>query len=1035
VDERKIATVLFADLVGSTAMGGAQDPERIRAVLERFYEAMTAEIVAAGGEVEKFAGDAVMAAFGAPAAYEDHAERALHAALSMRRRLDELFEGRLELRIGVNTGQVMVGTPREGSSFVSGDAVNVAARLEQAAEPGEILVGERTAAAARGAFEFGPPTTVEAKGKPNGVRCRRLDRSISTSRPRGLQGLRRPFVGRAGEFEQLLGAYRGTVADGHPRLVTVVGDSGVGKSRLVAELWGRLAAERATQLVGRCLPYGRGITYRALGDMLREHLGIHENDPPTDVLEKLGDRGILGLTLGLDTAGALHPLAARERLHDAWVGLFASLAGRGPVVALFEDLHWAEPPLLDVIEQCVRDVDGPLLVLGTARPEFLGSRAGWGTGRYRGETIWLEPLSAATAGELVDSALGGALPPTTRDRLVARTEGNPLFLEETLQDLVDRGLLRRDGDAWSLTEFDPDLEIPDTVQSVVASRIDLLGLPEKTALQAAAVVGRIFWTEPVYALVRDHDRPDLRVLEDRDFVRRRATSSLEGEREYAFKHAITREVAYRSVPLTKRARWHAEFAEWIVHTVGPRDEVASILAHHYAAAVGPDVADLAWGAEPERALELRDHAVRWLRRAGELAMGRHELDEATALFQLGLSLEPGLRDEVELWRLLGRAAALRYDGTAMSAALERAIDRCDDPAMLAELYAEMAYQTSGRPGMWTRFPDRDRVDGWIDRAMELAEPGSRARAQALIALCYWRQERPAWALEEAERIVRELDDAALLVDALVARAFGEFAQGRFADALRSAQAALDAEREVADPDAGERLRESLTALFVMCGRLDQATQLVREHVALGERLFPHHRLHSVALEIELHEVAGDWPAIRELVPRLRQAVDENTATPCVRGPRSLLASAAACAALGDPAEADGLEREADVLAARDFGWIMDAPRLRLALHRGDLDAVRRLESRAGASISRRQIWYFPAAVAAHFDGLAALGDADEAERDAPEFLNSDSVLVAFAMRALGMLRRDPALVEASAARFAELGFGAQAAATRASVQR
>ncbi|MFL6028400.1 MAG: adenylate/guanylate cyclase domain-containing protein, partial [Gaiellaceae bacterium] len=274
-DERKLATILFADLAGSTALADEQDPERTRARLERFYDAMAEEISTAGGTVEKFAGDAVMAAFGAPEALEDHAERALHAALAMQRRLEE----GLGLRVGVNTGEVVVGAAREGSSFVSGDAVNVAARLEQAAEPGEILAGERTVAAAGAAFEFGARRTVEAKGKPEGVPCRPVVRAVSLMRPRAGAAA---FVGRATELERLWQAYRRSVERGDPVLVSVLGDAGVGKTRLMRELWERLATDEGEPLrrTGRCLPYGEGITFWPLGEVLREHLGILESDPP-----------------------------------------------------------------------------------------------------------------------------------------------------------------------------------------------------------------------------------------------------------------------------------------------------------------------------------------------------------------------------------------------------------------------------------------------------------------------------------------------------------------------------------------------------------------------------------------------------------------------------------------------------------------------------------------------------------------------------------------------------------------------------------
>ena len=279
-EERKVATVLFADLVGSTKLASSQDAERTRSLLNRFYDAMATEIADAGGTVEKFAGDAVMAAFGAPAAQEDHAERALHAALSMKKRLEELFGGVLSLRIGVNTGEVVAGQARVGSSFVTGDAVNMAARLEQGARPGEILVGERTATAVSGAFEFAEPATIPAKGKPEGVACRRLVRALTPMSPQSVGGLQRAFVGRDRELEALQRTYIRVVEEGRPRLVTVIGDPGIGKTTLLREFWEWLRSRSPEPALrtGRCLSYGRGTTYLPVGDIVREHLGLAEND-------------------------------------------------------------------------------------------------------------------------------------------------------------------------------------------------------------------------------------------------------------------------------------------------------------------------------------------------------------------------------------------------------------------------------------------------------------------------------------------------------------------------------------------------------------------------------------------------------------------------------------------------------------------------------------------------------------------------------------------------------------------------------------
>jgi hypothetical protein len=302
----------------------------------------------------------------------------------------------------------------------------------------------------------------------------------------------------------------------------------------------------------------------------------------------------------------------------------------------------------------------------------------------------------------------------------------------------------------------------------------------------------------------------------------------------------------------------------------------------------------------------------------------------------------------------------------------------------------------------------------------------------VIALCYWQQERPEWALDEAATLSEALGDPALRIGALETRSFAEFAAGRYEGALESAVRAVDLERRhVSDPDTGERLREEMASLFVMCGRLAEARELIAEHAEVSRTLFSHHRLHSVSLELELHEVLGQWDEIRSMVPRVRSAVRENAATPCVRGPRSLLVCASAYAAAGEDAEVDRLEREARELQVEGFGWIVDAPLIRTALHRGDLAEARRLIDASDFPITRRQTWYFTAAVAAHFDALVALGDRERAERDAAEFLDTNTVLTAFALRALGRLRGDPATLAEAAVSFERYGFDDQAAGTHA----
>ncbi len=461
-EERKLATVLFADLVGSTKLASSQDAERTRSLLNRFYDAMATEIADAGGTVEKFAGDAVMAAFGAPAAQEDHAERALHAALSMQKRLDELFGDVLSLRIGVNTGEVVAGQARVGSSFVTGDTVNIAARLEQGARPGEILVGERTVTALSGAFEFSEPATIPAKGKPDGVACRRLVRAVTPMRPQRVGGLQRAFVGRDRELEALQRTYLGVVEEGRPHLVTVIGDPGIGKTTLLREFWEWLRSRSPEPVLrtGRCLSYGRGITYMPVGDIVREHLGLAENDPQEIVRRRLGRNTILGLTLGLEAPVDLHPLAARERLREAWISLLDELAADRPAVVLIEDLHWAEDALLDLLEAGLAGRPRAAAPSCNRAPGAHPDPAGWVSEDRGAERILLDALTPSDTANLVDELTPTSLPASVRDVVLARAEGNPFFVEELIRTLIDQGVLERRNGDWTVRELPSDFVVP-----------------------------------------------------------------------------------------------------------------------------------------------------------------------------------------------------------------------------------------------------------------------------------------------------------------------------------------------------------------------------------------------------------------------------------------------------------------------------------------------------------------------------------------------------------------------------------------------
>ena len=1023
--ERKLATVLFADLVDSTAAAGDQDPERTRARLERFYDAMTAEIEAAGGTVEKFAGDAVMAAFGAPEALEDHAERALHTALAMQRRLEAVFAGELSLRIGVNTGEVVAGRPREGSSFVSGDAVNVAARLEQAAEPGEILAGARTVSAVRGAFEFGEPKTVEVKGKAGGVACRRLVRALSLMRTRGVGGLARAFIGRDEQLDLLRAAYRRAVEGSHPVLVTILGDPGVGKTRLVRELWEQLADEDPEPLrrTGRCLAYGQGITYWPLGEVLKEHLGILESDSPDAVRHRLNEREILGLTLGLDVVGDLHPLAAQDRLHAAWIAFLSDLTTERPLVLLIEDVHWAEPPLLDLIERIGRDATGALLLLATARPDFAAGRTGWGS-RVDSETIWLEPLEADTAGSLVDSLLASELPSEVRDLIVERAEGNPFFVEEVLESLIDAGVLERVNGGWRANDLPPGFEIPDSVQAVLAARIDLLEEAEKAALQAAAVIGRVFWTGPVYELVADL-APDLHLLENRDFIRQRTGSSLAGEVEYAFKHALTREVAYGSLTKARRTALHTQFADWLERLGEGRDEHAPLLAHHYAEAVRPEDVDVAWpdgGSELER---VRAKAVQWLRRAAEVAISRYEIDDGIVLLQRAAALEPARPQQALIWRRIGRAYALKFDSDAFIDAMQHSIELTDDPQERAETYAHLAFQSASRSGMFQSHPTRGLSEEWSALAVAGAAAGSPTHVRALVAQALWGGEEVAL---EASNLAERLGDPELRSYAWDARGSAAFRKGDFEAAHTFEMRRFDLLDEVTDPDHIHDMYISSITPTVAIGRISEARRLAAENDRLVAHLTAHHRVHGIACVMEVEELVGNWERIRELEARIELTVAENRATPCLRNGRSLLVCAAAAEILGDRNRSRELETDADELQATGLGVTFGGPRLRLALAREDLGTLQELL--ADNDWYSRQNWFLLPGAAARLDALAVVGS----EEAIQQVLVRTGYLEPFMLRALGLVRKDDGLLAQADERFRALGLDWHADQTEALIR-
>ena len=996
--------MLFADLVGSTTIGEA-DPEVTRVLLDRFFAAMAEEVERVGGTVEKFAGDAVMAAFGAPAALEDHAERALHAALAMRERLPEL-DPSLVLRIGVNTGEVVVDADAH-SSFVTGDAVNVCARLEQGAEPGQIVVGERTAQAARGAFEFGELQHVDAKGKSEPVACRLLVRSLAAVRPRGAH--ERPFVGRRDELDALRGAYERAVEDREPQLAIVFGEAGVGKSRLLRELWAWLEtrAESPRSASAGASPTGRRGPTGPSGRSSRSSSARSRRRP------------ILGLAFGRDVGDDLHPLAARDRFRDAWVDLLNEACAAGPVVLLVEDVHWAEAPLLELVERTVRDVRGPLLVVATARPELE-----WAGGRRNVTVIELEPLAEDAAAELVSD-----LPEDVRDLLVRRSEGNPFFVEELIESLVDSGVLVQRDDRWEVAALPERLSMPDSVRGVLAARIDLLPAREKAALQAASVIGRVFWEAPVRELIGGD--ADFALLEERDFIRRRTGSRFPEDREHAIKHALTREAAYAGIPRARRARMHATLAEWIERSVENVDDLAALLAHHYADAVRPEDVELAWAGDDAEHERTRAKALEWLQRAARSAMQRYELVDALDLLSQALPLAQTRADRVDVLRATGKAHALGFAGEPFWQSMQDAIAEADDEQVRSELYAELAYESTLRSGIWQQMPSRTRVDDWVDRALAGAPLDSRARAMALIARARWRPDDGAPAAIEASEIAERLDDPELRSAAWDVRGIVAFVAGEYDHGRAWAERRFELLDRISDPDIRADIYAAPISGCIWSGRFREARRLAAAHDEIVDSLTPHHRLHGVAITVEVEELLGRWDVVRELRERVVTAVAENLETPCVRNPRTLLVTAVASELDGNAAASRALEERALELWMEGYGLTLDTPRLRLALARKDRDEAERLLALSDTSHGWHRGWFVFGNVSARLDALADLDRRDDVEEEAPAHTRRPNYLRPFALRALGRVRGDSDLVREALTDFEALGLDWHAAETKA----
>jgi class 3 adenylate cyclase/tetratricopeptide (TPR) repeat protein len=716
-EERKIVSVLFADLVGFTSRAERLDPEDVRATLSPYYARLRGELERHGGTVEKFIGDAVMAVFGAPVAHEDDPERAVRAALAIRDAIVE--DGRLQVRVAVTTGEALVtlgAAPLEGEGMVAGDVVNTAARLQSAAPVNGVLVDETTYRATRQRIAYSEAQPVSAKGKAEPVVVWEASEARSRLGVDVAQG-GAELVGRQRELQFLTSALTRAREERSTQLVTLVGVPGIGKSRLVYEL--SLVVDAEEELIfwrqGRSLPYGEGVTYWALAEMAKAHAGILDSDAPADAERKLAET-IAGLHVEnaeqlLDNLRPLIGLGAERTGGDraerfaAWREFFEALADERPAVLVFDDLHWADDDLLDFVDHLVDwSSDVPLLVVCTARPELLERRPDWGGGKPNALTLSISPLSDDETARLLGSLLERTvLPADVQTLLLARAGGNPLYAEQFARLLLEAGTHE-------------DLPLPENVQGIIAARLDALASGEKQLLQDAAVLGKIFWLGAACAvggLDRSAAEERMHALVRKEFVRRERRSSVGGEEEYAFRHVLVRDVAYGQIPRGGRAERHERAAGWL-EGLGRSEDRAEMLAHHYLEALR---LRRATGAEESAGLATRARDA--ARDAGDRAMTLGSYPTAARLYEAALELsEPGDEQRPDLLLAYARS---RVD----DAGLDDAILSEASEGLLRQGNVEAAAESEARiAGVWLNRGDQARAFAHLERAHELvAERG------------------------------------------------------------------------------------------------------------------------------------------------------------------------------------------------------------------------------------------------------------------------------------------------------------------------
>jgi class 3 adenylate cyclase/tetratricopeptide (TPR) repeat protein len=987
-EERKVVTVLFADLVGFTTRAEQVDIEDVQAFLAPYHAALRREVERTGGVVAKFIGDGMMAVFGAPVAHEDDPERAVRCALAIRDAMADA--GSLQVRVGVTTGEALVSSSGGGQVDAVGDVVNTAARLESAAPVDSILVGETTYHATDRAIVYRPAEPVTAKGKAEPVP---VWEAIEARARLGVDVVQRPttpLVGRGEEVDLLQDALRRCRAERTAQLITLVGVPGIGKSRLVWELMQAVEGEPdyITWRQGRSLPYGDGVTFWALGEMVKAQAGILDSDAAheaeaklqatvADLIDDPGEaawvaehvRVLAGLEPQSGLVGDRHSEAVA-----AWRRFLEALADRDPLVLVFEDLHWADDALLDFIDNLAGwVVDVPMLVVCTARPELLDRRAGWGGGKRNAITVALSPLADADIARLIGSLLEQALlPAETQATLLTTAAGNPLYAEEYVRMLIDRGHLHHGDGRWRLTAG-AQLPVPESVQGLIAARVDDLPAEQKALLQDAAVLGKVVWLGALASMGdvgRGVAAERLHALERREMLRRERRSTVAGDTEYAFRHVLMRDVAYGQIPRIQRADKHQRAAEWIESLTADRGDAPDMLAHHYSLALqySHDAG------RPIAGLELRTRLA--LRDAGDRARALGSLTAAQQHYHAALALWP--KDD-PFWPELVIATAdagLSAPGDDFIMVLLEARDRLVARGDLGD--AAMVEMLNGFR-FWNEARSDEAMAAFARAAdlLERAEPSPVAARVAsriaIMAMLRGQFEETIAMCDRALAIADQFDLEDIRGHVLNTRGVALVSHRGDLRGLDDLEASIAIVERINDVEGMIRSYKNLGSTLQNIGELPRATELEHRGIEVARRYGVEYQVTWFDTELALISYwAGNWDAAVEAFARLDRRVSEI-------GPHYMQQPAHGTRASIHAARGESAGAAEDMLSALEFGRRSAEPQVLLpALAEAALvEAVQ-----AGAEAPRRvadlcdELAAIPAPLeAGYWSPLAALATA------------------------------------------------------------